>query len=142
MDLTGQPSYNEAMASKSTTKSPAAKGGFQQRDNSGSLFYDVPGAPTMSGTVTMGGKTHKITAEPAVDKNTKSYLKIVGDEVSGGLWENENVQNERSPDYRGPIKIGGQDKRVSAWKKAAQSGQNVGQEFLSLAVSDPLPPRE
>jgi hypothetical protein len=114
---------------------------FQARENSGVLFYDAPGAPTMAGSV-QRGKDIKITAEPAVDKNQKDYLRIVGDGVSGGLYENERKTKDNQPDYVGPCSFNREEMRVSAWKKEAKSGKNAGSTFLSLAFSEKLPPRQ
>lgn len=130
--------------STSTRTKPAAQNssksgsgsGYEHREDSGSMFYDEPGVPTLTGSL-KHGKTYKVTGEPQIDKNQRSYIKITGDGVSGALYENERKEQERHPDYTGPIEIGGDKMRVSAWKKKTQSGKNAGSEFLSLAFSFP-----
>lgn len=89
----------------------------------------------MSGRIVIG-KIHDIKAEPAVDKNQKDYVKIAAKGVSGGLYDNERKTEERHPDYTGPISVDGKKYRVSAWKKPIKTGQNAGQDFLSLAISE------
>lgn len=108
---------------------------FTPRENSGVLFYDAPGAPTMAGSVQSGSEI-KVTAEPAIDKNQKDYLRIVGEGVSGGLYDNERKTADNQPDYSGPISINRVEMRVAAWKKEAKTGKNAGQTFLSLAISE------
>lgn len=108
---------------------------FTPRENSGVLFYDAPGAPTMAGSVQSGTEI-KVTAEPAIDKNQKDYLRITGDNVSGGLYENERKTADNQPDYSGPISVNRVEMRVAAWKKEAKTGKNAGQVFLSLAISE------
>lgn len=108
---------------------------YTPRENSGVLFYDAPGAPTMAGSVQSGSEI-KVTAEPAIDKNQKDYLRITGEGVSGGLYENDRKTAENQPDYSGPISINRAEMRVAAWKKETKSGKSVGQVFLSLAISE------
>jgi len=115
---------------------PAKKSGFQHKDGMGSLFYDAPGAPTMSGSFSLGGVTYDVTAEPANDKNKKEYLRITAEGVSGALYDNENPTSDKSPVKTGPIEVARQKKRVAAWIKQTQSGENAGQDYMSLAISD------
>lgn len=112
--------------------------GFQPRDMSGVLFYDAPGAPTLKGNVLCNGQKIDIMAEPAVDKNQKSYTRITGNSVSGALYDNENKKEDRHPSYTGPIQVNGQKLRVSAWIKQTKRGENAGSNFLSLALSEPM----
>lgn len=118
---------------------PAKKSGFQHKEGMGSLFYDAPGAPTMTGSFSFGGVTYEVAAEPANDKNKKEYLRITGNGVSGALYDVENPTSERSPSKSGPIEVAGQKKRIAAWTKQTQKGESVGQDFLSLSISDPRP---
>jgi len=120
-------------STKSRTSSQG-KSTFEHREDSGTLFYDAPGAPTLSGALRRG-KTINVTAEPAVDRQTRDYIRISGNGVSGALYTNERKEQERHPDFTGPIEINGEKLRVSVWKKVTQTGKNAGSEFLSLALS-------
>ena len=125
--------------SNTSQRSGATSGGrkaFSHNENNGSLFYDAPGVPTLSGSINCGGNRN-VTAEPAVDKNQRKYVRITGDKVSGALYENERKEQERHPDHTGPIEVDGRKLRISAWKKQTKSGENAGQEFLSVAISEP-----
>ena len=125
--------------SKASTQrgtSASAKKAFEHRDGTGSLFYDAPGVPTLSGSFKFG-RSFDVTGEPQVDKNSRDYVRITGEGVSGGLFVNDRKENERHPDYSGPIEVDGQKLRLAAWKKAIKTGQNAGQEYLSIAISEP-----
>jgi hypothetical protein len=130
------PSYNVAMAKK---PSAPAKKAFSHKDGMGSLFYDAPGAPTMSGSFTLGGVTYEVTAEPANDKEKREYLRVSCQGVSGALYDNDRATSERHPAKTGPIEVAGQKKRIAAWVKQTQSGANAGQDYLSIAISDLRP---
>lgn len=108
---------------------------YQARDNTGVLFYDAPGVPTMRGNMQAGGRVD-IQAEPATDKNQTEYTRITGKDISGALYPNERKTDDRHPDFTGPIKIGRRELRVAAWKKQVKTGENAGTEFLSLSVSE------
>ena len=124
------------MAKKPTTP---AKKAFQHKDGMGSLFYDAPGAPTMSGSFSLGGVTYDVTAEPANDKNKKEYLRVTAEAVSGALYDVDNPSSDKSPVKTGPIEVARQKKRIAAWIKQTQSGENAGQDYLSIAISDLRP---
>ena len=49
---------------------------------------------------------------------------------SGVLFKSDKIENERSPQYKGNITVGGQDYWLSAWIKEGKSGK-----FMGLAVS-------
>jgi len=49
---------------------------------------------------------------------------------SGGLFKNDKIENERSPNYKGNITVDGKDYWLSAWVKEGKSGK-----FMGLAVS-------
>jgi len=49
---------------------------------------------------------------------------------SGVLFKSDNRDNERAPNYKGNITVGGQDYWLSAWIKEGKSGK-----FMGLAVS-------
>lgn len=57
---------------------------------------------------------------------------------SGVLFKNENKGNEKNPDFKGNIMVGGIEYWISAWIKEGKTG-----EFLGLAVSpkDIQPPK-
>lgn len=57
---------------------------------------------------------------------------------SGSLFREAEKKSERSPDYTGKAMIDGKMKRIAGWIKQTKAGGN----FLSLAISDPQPPRE
>lgn len=123
-------------ASPQRSSSASAKKTFEHKDGTGSLFYDAPGVPTLSGSFKYG-KTFDVTGEPQVDKNQREYTRILGEGVSGGLFINDRKENERHPDFNGPIEIDGQKLRMSAWKKAIKTGQSAGQDYLSISISEP-----
>lgn len=122
-------------ASTSRSSSASTKKTFEHKDGTGSLFYDAPGVPTLSGSLKYG-QTYNVTGEPQVDKNQNEYTRIIGDGVSGGLYVNDRKENERHPDLTGPIEINGEKLRMSAWKKEIKGGPNVGQEFLSISITE------
>jgi hypothetical protein len=49
---------------------------------------------------------------------------------SGVLFRSDKKDNDRAPDYKGNITVGGQDYWLSAWVKEGKSGK-----FMGLAVS-------
>lgn len=53
-------------------------------------------------------------------------------EGQGSLFKNEKA-NDRQPDFKGTIVIGGVTYEVAAWKKTARSGK----EYMSLQASEP-----
>jgi len=53
-------------------------------------------------------------------------------EGQGSLFKNEK-QNERQPDYKGTIVIGGTAYEIAAWEKTSQRGS----KFLSLQAQLP-----
>ena len=53
---------------------------------------------------------------------------------SGVLFKADKVENERSPQYKGNITVGGKDYWISAWVKEGKSGK-----FMGLAVSPKEP---
>ena len=111
---------------------------YQQRDNTGVLFYDAPGVPTMKGNIQSGQKID-IQAEPATDKQQKQYTRISGNNVNGALYPNEYKTTDKHPDFTGPISVNGNEMRVAAWTRQIKNGENAGNEFLSLAISEKRP---
>ena len=53
-------------------------------------------------------------------------------EGQGSLFRVDRKTNERAPDYKGKIKIGGHVYELAGWLKKGQSGT-----FLSLKASEP-----
>jgi uncharacterized protein (DUF736 family) len=51
---------------------------------------------------------------------------------SGVLFTNDKKGNEKAPEYKGKINIGGKDYDLAGWKKQGKNGT-----FLSLKVSEP-----
>jgi uncharacterized protein (DUF736 family) len=48
----------------------------------------------------------------------------------GALFRNDKGGNERRPDYRGTINVGGKDYDLSGWLKASKKGD----KYLSLSI--------
>lgn len=107
---------------------------FVPRDNTGVLFYDAPGVPTLKGSVQMGQKI-EVTAEPGVDSQQRQYTRIKGNNVSGALYPNEHKSTDNHPDFTGPITVKGEELRVAAWTRQKKSGADQGQDYLSLSIS-------
>jgi len=56
---------------------------------------------------------------------------------SGVLFNNRDAKekNERAPDYKGSINVGGVDYWLSAWIKTGRDGTKLaGQKYMSLSV--------
>ena len=54
---------------------------------------------------------------------------------SGVLFKNDRKEHEAQPDYKGNLNVGGVEYWISGWIKKFKSGENVGQSFMSLAVT-------
>ena len=55
----------------------------------------------------------------------------------GTMYENDKSLNEKSPDFSGPITLGGQDKRrIAAWETVSKDGNT---KFLSCRIGDSTP---
>jgi len=52
-------------------------------------------------------------------------------DLSGALFKNDRKEKETQPDYRGDVKIDGQEYWLSAWIKEGKSGK----KFFSLAFT-------
>ena len=52
----------------------------------------------------------------------------------GALFKNEK-ENDRQPDFRGPLNVGGKDYQLSAW---VRSSDKAG-KYFSIAVSESKP---
>ena len=49
---------------------------------------------------------------------------------SGALFKNDDKQSETHPDYKGTIRVGGQDYWLSSWIKTSKAGQ----KYMSLSA--------
>ena len=59
------------------------------------------------------------------------YVKV------GTLFENDKSQNEKSPDFSGPIELPNQEKRrLACWKTVSNDGNT---KFLSARIGDKTP---
>lgn len=56
----------------------------------------------------------------------------------GVLFRSDNKESDKHPDYTGKINVDGVDKRLAAWINES----NKGTKYMSIIVSDPLPPKE
>ena len=56
----------------------------------------------------------------------------------GALFRNNKKENDKQPDYTGVINVDGVEKRLAAWLRESSKGT----KYMSIAVSDPLPPQD
>ena len=56
----------------------------------------------------------------------------------GVLFKNDRKETERQPDYTGKLDVDGVEKRLAGWIRQSKTGMT----FLSISVSDPMPPQE
>lgn len=54
-------------------------------------------------------------------------------EMTGALFRNDKGGNEKRPDYRGDVTIGGMKYRLAGWVKDTRAGQ----KYLALKVEKP-----
>lgn len=52
---------------------------------------------------------------------------------TGALFKNDKQGNDKRPDYRGKLNVGGVDYEVAAWLKSSKAGT----KYLSLSVQLP-----
>ena len=57
-------------------------------------------------------------------------------ENSGALFKNNNKKHSNHPDYTGKIKINGRVMKIAAWKNTISKGENSGEVYLSLKISE------
>jgi len=51
---------------------------------------------------------------------------------SGVLFKNDKKGNEKAPDYKGKLKVGGKDYDLAAWVRQGKNGN-----FLSVKIQEP-----
>lgn len=56
----------------------------------------------------------------------------------GVLFKNDRKETDQQPDYTGKVNVQGEEKRLAGWIRQSKAGKT----FLSLSISDPLPPQE
>ena len=56
----------------------------------------------------------------------------------GVLFKNDRKETDQQPDYTGKVNVQGEEKRLAGWIRQSKAGKT----FLSLSISDPLPPPE
>jgi uncharacterized protein (DUF736 family) len=49
---------------------------------------------------------------------------------SGALFRNKDKQDDRHPDYKGNINVGGEEFWISSWLKTSKAGE----KYMSLSV--------
>ena len=55
----------------------------------------------------------------------------------GTMYENDKSQNEKSPDFSGPVQLPNQEKRrIACWKTVSNDGNT---KFLSARIGDKTP---
>jgi hypothetical protein len=55
----------------------------------------------------------------------------------GTMYENDKSQNEKSPDFSGPVQLPNQEKRrIACWKTVSNDGNT---KFLSARIGDRTP---
>ena len=55
----------------------------------------------------------------------------------GTMYENDKSQNEKSPDFSGPVTLPNQERRrIACWKTVSKDGQT---KFLSARIGDSTP---
>ena len=53
----------------------------------------------------------------------------------GTLFENEHKgDNERAPDFKGELKLGGKTIRIAMWQRLIKNGRSAGKPMYSLQV--------
>ena len=54
-------------------------------------------------------------------------------DMKGAMFPNDKGDNDKRPDFRGDVTIGGVKYSLSAWNNTAK---NTGKPYISLAVSE------
>ena len=89
----------------------------------------------VQGKLNSKGDEHRIviikTSLPDGGTARDVYAKI------GTMYENDKSQNEKSPDFSGPIELPNQEKRrLACWKTVSNDGNT---KFLSARIGDKTP---
>ena len=89
----------------------------------------------VQGTLNSNGTDYRIVVVKASlpDGGTARdvYAKI------GTMYENDKSQNEKSPDFSGPVQLPNQEKRrIACWKTVSNDGNT---KFLSARIGDRTP---
>lgn len=51
---------------------------------------------------------------------------------SGVLFKNDKKGNEKAPDYKGKVNVGGKDMEIAGWIREGKNGK-----FISIKISEP-----
>ncbi len=76
---------------------------------------------------------------PQIEHNhPEGKREYVQKDMSGSLFINRNKSKDTAPDMTGDVTINGKKWRIAAWNKTSKGNT----QYLSLSLSEPLPPRE
>jgi hypothetical protein len=100
--------------------------------NRGSAFPPKEDARMiLEGKLDIQGRESRAVIVKRPTKTGKDVLEVY--QKVGAMWLNDRKKGDKDPDYTGVLEDGlHSDKRIAAWRKQSQSGQN----FMSLSVSD------
>ena len=59
---------------------------------------------------------------------------------SGHLFKNKRKLKDTHPDFQGHCVINGKKWELSAWTKVKTRGDDIGEKFLSISISEPWKP--
>lgn len=57
---------------------------------------------------------------------------------TGALFKNDKGDNDKRPDYKGPLNVGGTDYEVAAWLTKSKEGKT----YMRLKVQEPRQKRQ
>lgn len=60
----------------------------------------------------------------------------------GALFKNQHQTNERQPNLKGFVDVGGVEYWVSGWTKTVQNGPKAGEKMISFTVEPKEAPKE
>lgn len=122
----------------------------QQYDNSnrGVLFKQYPAKksnqPNWKGELDIEGAKHVLAGWVRKTKEEKAYLSLalegaaLGSDLesakNGGALFSQEKKSEKSPDYSGPLEVGGAEYRLAGWAKTSKKGAR----YISLKVEKAL----
>ena len=55
----------------------------------------------------------------------------------GAFFRNDRKENEKQPDYKGPLNVEGKDYELAGWIRKSKTGKT----YMSLSVQEPLEKR-